>query len=99
MYRRTPGPSDDLEVFAYERRDFDSLPNSFPRSGMQGEQILDFQNRHVESAQTWQMVGFHDTNDLCFERFVGQFHRHVNEPLPLSVNEVMYDTSSLPQNP
>lgn len=91
MYRRTAGPGHDLEVFSYEREAFSTLPNLFPNSGLQAEQILDFQNRHAEAPQASQMAGFHDTNPLPYERFVGQFHRHVNEPLPLSVNEVLYD--------
>jgi hypothetical protein len=54
-------------------------------------QILDFQNRHTETPQVSQAVGFHSTNPLPFERFVGTFRRHVNEPLPLSVNEQMFE--------
>jgi hypothetical protein len=91
MYRRTAGPGHDLEVFSYERKAFDTLPNQFPNSGMQGMQILDFQNRHADTAQTSQMAGWHSTNPLPYERFVGTFHRHVNEPLPLSVNELQFD--------
>lgn len=86
MYRRTAGPGHDLEIFAYQRHGFSGLPNLFPSSGVQGEQIGDFQNRHTESPQTLQMGNLRNTN-LSFERFVGTFHRHVNEPLPLSVNE------------
>ena len=91
MYRSTAGPGHDLEVFSYERGAFVSLPNLFPNSGVQGEQCLDFQNRHTEDSQVFQMSGFHDTNPLPYERFVGPFRRHINEPLPLSVNEVMYE--------
>lgn len=91
MYRRTPGPGHDLEVFSYERKAFVSLPNLFPMSGKQGVQLLDFQNRHTEAPQVSQMSGFHSTNPLPFERFVGPFRRHVHEPLPLSVNETMYE--------
>ena len=91
MYRRTAGPGHDLEVFSYQRKQFDSLPNHFPNSGIQGMQILDYQNRHTESAQVSQAVGFHATNPLPFERFVGTFRRHVNEPLPLSVNEQLLE--------
>lgn len=58
---------------------------------MQGMQILDFQNRHTEKPQVSQMAGWHSTNPLPYERFVGTFHRHVNEPLPLSVNEQQFD--------
>jgi hypothetical protein len=91
MYRATRGPGHDLEVFSYERGAFVTLLNQFPNSGVQGMQLLDFQNRHTENPQVSQMAGFHDTNDLCFERFMGPFHRHVNEPLPLSVNEQVYE--------
>jgi hypothetical protein len=38
-----------------------------------------------------QMSGFHDSNPLPYERFVGTFRRHVHEPLPLSVNEYMLE--------
>lgn len=91
MYRRTAGPGHDLEVFSYERKAFVTLPNLFPMSKQQGMQLLDFQNRHTEAPQVAQMTGFQTTNPLPFERFVGPFHRHVNEPLPLSVNETMYE--------
>lgn len=91
MFRHSTGPNSDLEIFSYERGAFVTLPNVFPLSGMQGIQLLDFQNRHAEGAQTAQMSGFPDTNPLPFERFVGPFHRHVNEPLPLSVNEAMFE--------
>lgn len=93
MYRRTPGPGHDLEVFAYENREYYTLPKpKIPTPfGVQGEQILDFQNRHTEAAQVSQAIGFHSTNPLPYERFVGPFHRHVNEPQPLSVNETMYE--------
>lgn len=90
-YRKTAGPGHDLEVFSYEQKAFVSLPNMFPNSGMQGEQILDFQNRHTSQPQISQMAGWHSTNPLPYERFVGTFHRHVNEPLPLSVNELQFD--------
>lgn len=91
MYRVTRGPGHDLEVFSYERGAFVTLPNNFPNSGRQGMQLLDFQNRHTENPQTSQMAGFKDTNPLPYERFMGTFHRHVNEPLPLSVNEQVYE--------
>ena len=93
MYRRTAGPGHDLEVFSYERKAFVTLPQpNIPLPfKQQGEQILDFQNRHTEAPQVRMMSGFHTTNPLPFERFVGPFHRHVNEPLPLSVNETMYE--------
>ena len=91
MYRTTRGPGHDLEVFSYERKAFVTLPNNFPNSRMQGMQLLDFQNRHTETPQTSQMAGFHDTNPLPYERFMGVFHRHINEPLPLSVNEQVYE--------
>lgn len=90
-YRSTPGPGHDIEVFSYENRAYVTLPNLFPNSGTQAEQILDFQNRHSEAPQVSQMSGFHDSNPLPYERFVGTFRRHVNEPLPLSVNEYMYE--------
>lgn len=90
MYRTTAGPGHDLETFSYEHN-FRTLPNLFPLSGVQGEQVLDFQNRHTEAPQVSQMSGFHSTNPLPYERFVGPFRRHVNEPLPLSVNEVMFE--------
>ena len=89
MYRASSGPSEDLETFSRERQVFSTIPNLFPRSGTQGEQISDIQNRHTESPQTIQMSGFRNTNPLPFERFVGTFRRHVNEPLLLSVNEVI----------
>lgn len=85
------GPNDDLEVFSYERKAYTTLPNQFPLSGQQGIQLLDFQNRHTEDTQTTQMSGFPTTNRLPYERFVGTFRRHVNEPLPLSVNELMLE--------
>jgi len=85
------GPNDDLERFSYQRSQYDILPNYFPNSGQQGEQLLDFQNRHTESPQVTQMAGWHTTNPLPRERFIGTFHRHVNEPLPLSVNELMFE--------
>lgn len=91
LYRRTTGPGHDKEVFAYERGAFATLPNAFPNSGMQGMQLLDFQNRHTEAPQVSQMSGFHDTNPLPFERFVGPFTRHINEPQPLSVNQLMLE--------
>lgn len=91
MYRSTPGPGHDLESFSYDRGAFVTLPNQFPLSGQQGSQILDFQNRHTENAQTAQMSGFHTTNPLPYERFMGTFHRHVNAALPLSVNEAVYE--------
>lgn len=91
MFRHTTGPGHDLEVFSYERGGFVTLPNVFPLSKQQGMQLLDYQNRHTEVAQTSQMAGFPDTNPLPFERFVGPFHRHVNEPQPLSVNEIMFE--------
>lgn len=91
MYRTTAGPSRDLEVFSYERREFDSLPNRFPNARIQGMQILDFQNKHATDAQASQMAGFHVDNPLPNERFVGPFRRHIHEPLPLSVNEVVYE--------
>lgn len=90
-FLRSTGPNEDLEVLSYERGQFSGLPPNFPNTGVQGEQILDFQNRHTESPQVSQMSGFHSTNPLPFERFVGPFRRHVNEPLPLSVNETMYE--------
>lgn len=88
---RARGPNHDLEVFSYERRSFVTLPNVFPNSGQQGMQILDFQNRHTEKPQTSQMVGFPTTNPLPYERFVGPWTRHVNEPGFLSVNELQFD--------
>lgn len=91
MYRSTAGPGHDLEVFSYEQKAFVTLPNHFPNSGIQGMQLLDFQNRHTETAQVSQAVGFKSTNPLPYERFVGTFHRHVNEPTPLSVNELQFD--------
>ena len=91
MYRSTAGPGHDLEVFAYERGAILTLPNLFPLSGQQGMQLLDFQNRHTESPQVTQMAGFHTANPLPYERFVGPYHRHVHEPLPLSVNEQVYE--------
>lgn len=91
MYRVTRGPGHDLEVFSYERGGFSTLPNLFPRSGSQAEQILDFQNRHTESPQVSQMSGFPVSNPLPYERFVGKFHRHIHEPLPLSVNELQLE--------
>jgi hypothetical protein len=90
-YHKTTGPGFDLERFAFERSCYNTLPNQFPKSGMQGEQILDVQNRHTESPQVSQMAGWHTTNPLPRERFIGTFHRHVNEPLPLSVNELMFE--------
>lgn len=89
MYRRTAGPSHDLEMFAYERQSYVTLTP--PIVSRQAEQLLDFQNRHTEDPQVSQMTGYHTTNPLPFERFVGTFRRHVNEPLPLSVNEVMHE--------
>ena len=89
MYRSTAGPGHDLEVFSYQRGAFVTLPDppvAIPFR-QQAQQILDFQNRHVEAPQVSQMSGFHNSNPLPFERFVGPFHRHVHEPLPLSVNE------------
>lgn len=93
MYRTTTGPGHDLEVFSYERKAFVTLPrpNIALPFGQQGQQILDFKNRHTEAPQVSQMSGFHTTNPLPFERFVGPFLRHVNEPLPLSVNETMFE--------
>jgi hypothetical protein len=37
------------------------------------------------------MAGYHSTNPLPYERFVGPYKRHVHEPLPLSVNEQVYE--------
>lgn len=91
MYRFTTGPNDDLELFSYDRGTFVTLPNYFPNSGIQGMQILDFQNRHTETPQVSQMAGYHTTNPLPYERFVGPYKRHVHEPLPLSVNEQVYE--------
>lgn len=85
------GPGHDLEVFSYRRGAYETLPDQFPNSRTQGIQILDFQNRHTEAAQVSQAVGFHSANPLPYERFVGTFRRHVNEPLPLSVNELMFE--------
>lgn len=85
------GPGYDLETNAYTRGAFSALPNQLPLAGIQGVQLFDFQNRHTESPQTSQMAGWHTTNPLPSERFVGTFHRHVNEPLPLSVNELMFE--------
>jgi hypothetical protein len=85
------GPGYDLEAFAYKRGSYSDLPNQLPMSKIQGTQRLDFQNRHIESRQTAQMAGYHSTNPLPFERFVGTFQRHINEPLPLSVNELMFE--------
>lgn len=96
MYRRTAGPGHDLEVFSYEQKAFVTLPNQFPNSGVQGVQLLDFQNRHTETPQIAQAVGWHTTNPLPYERFVGTFQRHVNEPLPLSVNELQFDQGRAP---
>lgn len=90
MYRSTAGPGHDLEVFSYQRQSFVTLPNPLPFR-QQAEQILDHQNRHTESPQVLQMTGFHISNPLPFERFVGPFRRHVHEPLPLSVNEIMFE--------
>lgn len=91
MYRVLTGPNHDLEMFSYERGAFVTLPNLFPMAGMQAEQIGDFQNRHTETPQVSQMSGFPTTNPLPYERFVGTFRRHINEPLPLSVNEIMFE--------
>lgn len=91
MYRSTAGPNRDLETFSYERSAFVTLPNLFPNSGQQGMQLLDFQNRHSEAPQVSQMSGFHSSNPLPNERFVGPYHRHIHEPLPLSVNEQVYE--------
>ena len=91
MFRTTAGPGHDLEVFHYEKGAFCTLPNLFPNSGMQGMQQLDFQNRHTEAPQTSQMAGYHTSNPLPYERFVGPYKRHIHEPLPLSVNEQMYE--------
>jgi hypothetical protein len=93
MYRSTAGPGHDLEVFSYERKAFVTLPNPAMATpfGQQGEQLLDFQNRHTASPQVAQMSGFHTTNPLPSERFVGPFRRHIHEPLPLSVNEIVFD--------
>jgi len=85
------GPNEDLEIFAYQRGAFLGLPNLFPNSGMQGMQLLDFQNRHTEAPQVAQCVGYHVANPLPYERFVGPYPRHIHEPLPLSVNEQMYE--------
>jgi hypothetical protein len=85
------GPGDDIEFFSYENQAFVTLPNQFPLSGQQGIQLLDFQNRHTEAPQTSQMLGFHSTNPLPYERWHGTFVRHINEPLPLSVNEAQYE--------
>ena len=91
MFRSTAGPGHDLEVFSYEKSAFVTLPNNFPNSGLQGMQLLDFQNRHTEAPQTSQMADYHTTNPLPYERFVGPYKRHVHEPLPLSVNEQVYE--------
>jgi hypothetical protein len=91
MYRSTAGPAYDLEKFSFERQAYVALPNILPDSGVQGMQLLDFQNRHTEAAQVSQMSGYHSSNPLPYERFVGPYARHVNEPLPLSVNECMYE--------
>jgi hypothetical protein len=85
------GPGYDLETAAYKNGCFSALQNLLPLSGMQGIQLFDSQNRHTESTQTSQMAGWHNTNSLPFERFVGTFTRHVNEPLPLSVNELQFE--------
>ena len=90
-YESAPGPGYDLESFSYERSAFVTLPNQFPLSGRQGLPVPDFQNRHTETPQVSQMSGFHSSNPLPYERFMGTFHRHVNEPLPLSVNEQVYE--------
>lgn len=89
MYRSTAGPGHDLETFSYERSAYVTLTP--PIVSKQAEQLLDFQNRHTEAPQVAQMSGFHTTNPLPYERFIGTFRRHVNEPSPLSVNEVMYE--------
>lgn len=86
-YRKTAGPGYDLERFQYEQKAYVTLPNLFPNSGIQGMQLLDFQNRHTEDVQIAQMVGWHRTNKLPNEHHMGTFHRHINEPLTLSVNE------------
>lgn len=92
-YRSTPGPGHDLEAFALERGTYLTLPKpAIPVPfGQQGIQILDFQNRHTTAPQIAQVTGFHSTNPLPYERFVGPFHRHVNEPQFLSVNENMFE--------
>lgn len=93
MYRSTAGPGHDLEIFSYQREAFVTLPN--PAIDLpfrqQAQQILDHQNRHVEAPQVSQMTGFQTSNALPFERFVGPFRRHVHEPLPLSVNETIFE--------
>jgi len=91
FYEQTTGPNHDLEAFSYQRGAFVTLPNLFPNSRMQGMQLLDFQNRHTEAPQVAQCIGYHDTNPLPNERFVGPYRRHVHEPLPLSVNEQVYE--------
>lgn len=92
-YRSTPGPGHDLESFSYERSAYVTLPqpNIALPFKQQGIQILDFQNRHTTAPQIAQVTGFHSSNPLPFERFVGPFRRHVNEPQFLSVNENMFE--------
>jgi hypothetical protein len=89
-YRSTAGPAYDLEVFAYQRGAYKTLAPPIP-VGIQGMPIPDIQNRHTEAAQVMQCAGFHTTNPLPYERFHGPFRRHVHEPLPLSVNETVFE--------
>lgn len=90
-FESTSGPGSDLETFAYLRKGYTELP---PPKGIpffkQGHPIPDFQQKHVQQEEVEQATESKSTNPLPFTRFVGTFHRQINQPGNLSVNEQIY---------
>lgn len=90
-YLETTGPAWDLETFAYQRGGFPDLPppqGSIPFN-IQGMPLPDIYQTHTQAEQVYQLVGYHPTNPLPFQHFVGAFHQQVHQPQFLSVNEAI----------
>lgn len=88
-YLTTSGPPEDVENFARQRGVYGKLPDppgNIPFN-QQGEQILDFQQKHAEAPQVSQMKDPNYPNPLFYGHFVGTTTQQIHNQKFQSVNE------------
>lgn len=93
-YLETPGPGYDLETFAYIRGHYQVLPppkNTSIPFHLQGAPLPDPLQKHTQNPQIDQATHYTTTNPLPYGHFVGTFHKQINQPQFLSVNEILFD--------
>ena len=92
-YLDSTGPGEDLETFAYIRHHYTFLPNppGLIPFGIQGRPLPDMSQKHVQQPQVKQATTIQKTNDLPYGHFVGTFHRQINQPQFLSVNDQLFE--------